>query len=632
MAEAAALVISVSSVISIFQSCVHTYKALNNALGMQHAVEGMDLELRIEEMKLRIWGRGRGICDDINEETESVVVDPDLRAVQLRHDDVLHIPGMRPLIYQTLKRMYEVLASCRQLAEKYVGSKTAIPATEVEQESASAPSSNGNLVAKTDKRSKFARLQDKFRWAARDRQVFREMLKELTSLNNGLGNLLPRDDTDALFRSLVSEIIHSNEDLKTVIYASVGDSKVSTVLRLRQNNMTNLSESIPLPPAETPAGVTDTETSQYLISISSFPDFEEPRVSITPGSNTPNFRSLHDYQPPTGPEPESRREKVLIEWRSRRAESEKSKISADELARRYGHIVCVLQQTAASSDEYRILNCLGFCRSYARLPDGSAYPIVGFVYRLPVNAASHAPPITLRKVIGDAFASAELQIPNLEDRYHLARALATSLHQLHCAGWIHRKFSSYNILFFFDKANGKVNVKRPYLCGWQYARPDGTDATMDKLVSEGTTLAKGDLDMYVHPARLHRNEFTGVPRFRKSYDIYSLGVVLMEIAFWEPIIAFTSLDDRKKIESFLVRVNDYGTEWTAAMHAAAEEELGPEMGTPYRDAVLSCLNDLRRWDRDDAGIEVSDLKNMDLEIEREFYWRVVDKLYRMYKQ
>jgi uncharacterized ParB-like nuclease family protein len=50
MAEAAALVISVSSVISIFQSCYHTYKALNNALGMQHAVEGMDLELRIEEM------------------------------------------------------------------------------------------------------------------------------------------------------------------------------------------------------------------------------------------------------------------------------------------------------------------------------------------------------------------------------------------------------------------------------------------------------------------------------------------------------------------------------------------------------------------------------------------------------
>jgi hypothetical protein len=247
-----------------------------------------------------------------------------------------------------------------------------------------------------------------------------------------------------------------------------------------------------------------------------------------------------------------------------------------------------------------------------------------------VNAASHTPPITLRKAIGDAFASAELQMPNLEERYHLARALATSLHQLHCAGWIHRKFSSYNILFFFDEANGKVNIKQPYLCGWQYARPDGTDATRQRGIaeSEGTTFAMGDLDMYVHPARLHNNEFTGIPRFRKNYDIYSLGVVLMEVAFWEPIIAFASLHNRKEIESFVVRIDDYGTEWRKAMHAAAEKELGPEMGTFYWDAVLFCLNDPRRWNRDEAGIEVDDLKNMDLGIEREFYWRVVDKLYR----
>jgi hypothetical protein len=526
MAEAAALVIGVASVISTFQSCIHTYKALSNALGMQHAVEGMNLELRIEEMRLRIWGRGRGICDDIDEEIGADVPDPDLRAVQLRHDDVLHIPGMRPLIYQALKRMHEVLSSCGQLAEKYAGSKNTVPATESEQGSAFAPSSNGNLAAKAEKRSKIARLQDKFRWAARDREAFRGMLKELNSLNNGLGNLLSRDDTAALFRSLVSEMIHSNEDLKTIINASFGDSKVATILRLRQKNMTNLSERIPLPSAKILAGATDTDTSQYLLSISNFPDFEEPCVRTIPDSDIPIFRSFHDYQPPTGSAAESRRERVLIEWRSRRAESEESKISPDELDRRYGHIVCLLQQTAASSDEYRILDCLGFCRSYARLPDGSTHPIVGFVYRPPVNAASHTPPITLRKVIGDAFASTKLQIPNLEDRHHLARALATSLHQLHCAGWIHRKISSYNILFFFYGSNGKVYLKRPYLCGWQYARPDGTNAMRqsDKMVSEGLTYAKGDLDMYVHPKRLHNNEFTGVPRFGKA-TTYTVSVL-----------------------------------------------------------------------------------------------------------
>jgi hypothetical protein len=107
---------------------------------------------------------------------------------------------------------------------------------------------------------------------------------------------------------------------------------------------------------------------------------------------------------------------------------------------------------------------------------------------------------------------------------------------------------------------------------------------------------------------------------------------LIEIAFWEPIIAFANPEHRKEIESFVVRLGDYNTEWRKAMHAAAEKELGPEMGTPYRDAVLSCINVPRLWDRDKEGIEVDDLKNLDLGVEKEFYWRVVDRLYRMYRQ
>ena len=123
--------------------------------------------------------------------------------------------------------------------------------------------------------------------------------------------------------------------------------------------------------------------------------------------------------------------------------------------------------------------------------------------------------------------------------------------------------------------------------------------------------------VYVYPARLRNDGFTGVPRFRKNYDLYNLGVVLLEIAFWEPILAFTSPKDRKEIESFVVRVNE-STAWRRAMHAAAEQELGPEMGAPYRDAVLFCIKGPRLKDRDKEGIEADDLKNMDLGVERDF--------------
>ncbi len=62
--------------------------------------------------------------------------------------------------------------------------------------------------------------------------------------------------------------------------------------------------------------------------------------------------------------------------------------------------------------------------------------------------------------------------------------------------------------------------------------------------------------------------------------MYSIGVMLLEIAFWEPAHVFQKEGQRHKDAEM-------------KMHQAAEKELASEVGGLYRDAVVRCLKGLR---------------------------------------
>ncbi|KAH6867211.1 hypothetical protein B0T10DRAFT_467999 [Thelonectria olida] len=245
------------------------------------------------------------------------------------------------------------------------------------------------------------------------------------------------------------------------------DHKAATTIELRRRNMTNFSENMSPFPDKTLQQTDDgNEVCRCPILISCFPGFTEPRLK----NGMLAMRPVHDYEP-AGVSATlhsgmlQKRELVLTEWRSTHTELENSTISAEELARCCDHIASLLRGTAVSNDDYRILNCLGFCLVTGRLLNGCETSIVCFVYRLPTNVAGNSPLSTQRKIIGDSFTAPDPCIPDLDDRCHLAYSLAISLYHLHCAGWIHRKMSSYNIFFFRDKASGEIELTRPYLKG-----------------------------------------------------------------------------------------------------------------------------------------------------------------------
>ena len=79
-------------------------------------------------------------------------------------------------------------------------------------------------------------------------------------------------------------------------------------------------------------------------------------------------------------------------------------------------------------------------------------------------------------------------------KFKLARSLAVALYQLQCAGWVHRKISSYNVIFFRNRTTNELNLDQPFLVGWHYSRPDDQRRIFP---SEQGSEGIGDLDMYV---------------------------------------------------------------------------------------------------------------------------------------
>jgi hypothetical protein len=78
--------------------------------------------------------------------------------------------------------------------------------------------------------------------------------------------------------------------------------------------------------------------------------------------------------------------------------------------------------------------------------------------------------------------------------------------------------------------DGTPDYSQPYISGFEYSRPDEEDLT--------STATDNAWPVYTHP------DYMGVDRerYRKTFDMYSMGIILLEIAWWKPadeILGFT---------------------------------------------------------------------------------------------
>lgn len=228
-----------------------------------------------------------------------------------------------------------------------------------------------------------------------------------------------------------------------------------------------------------------------------------------------------------------------------------------EILTRIGQLAVLLNRR--HSARARLLPCRGF----SRIPGRCA---IALVFQFPSGCFS--PPTPLRHMLDT---TKMREKPSLETRLRLALTLAVALFQFHAVGWVHKSFRSSNILFFSDENSSPLTLENPYLVGFEYAREDAG-------FSDNPVYPDIATDIYRHP------QTWGKPttNFQKMHDIYSLGVVLLEIGLWQPVAALEKTQFRDLVYSDRFDVQEL-------FQTEAARRLPFGLGSAYAKVVRKCL-------------------------------------------
>lgn len=124
------------------------------------------------------------------------------------------------------------------------------------------------------------------------------------------------------------------------------------------------------------------------------------------------------------------------------------------------------------------------------------------------------------------------------------------------------------------------DLSEPYLTGFDYSRAEDAvsmSSNAPKAISE---------DLYRHPSVRG-----GPPRersrrlgYKKRHDIYSLGVVLSEIAHWKPVEDILGVEDRSK-----VKVKDVISVRSKLLGKGSIDRVRFLVGVAVAEAISACL-------------------------------------------
>lgn len=239
-----------------------------------------------------------------------------------------------------------------------------------------------------------------------------------------------------------------------------------------------------------------------------------------------------------------------------------------------------LLATPEKPSDFHVMDCLGFIEDDILT--------ARFIYKLPESYTFPAVYSTGAKFPRDLLSVIEKdkQPPPLEQRIKLAQVLVSSVHSLHLSGWLHKSLRPTNVLLF-SNSSGSFDVTAPRIVGFEQSRPDG-----DIWISPGA-VSHGPTDIYVHPNyRLQPESDTKATtvRFRRVYDYYSLGLMLLEIALWRPlkrVLPKTGGSDAESNELLTVLV----------------PSLIPRVGSAFAKAVRKCIETDFEEDQPGTGAE-----------------------------
>ena len=259
---------------------------------------------------------------------------------------------------------------------------------------------------------------------------------------------------------------------------------------------------------------------------------------------------------------EGQEKKVLLEWKGYAAQrthpvgTPEFEEAGKALFERVKDLVTLLKHDPKPTN-FPVLKCLGTFHD----PGKQRF---GVVYDFPPNSATS---IRLHRLLRRG--RAQEVYPDLGQKFRLAKILVSSLHTFHTSGWLHKNISSSNVIFFLNSSTKlfEPDLTQPYIIGFHHSRKDDPGA-----YTEGPELLDAQKE-YQHP-----NYRQGSGRFRKGYDYYSLGLVLLEIGTWSSLShiygRWTTHSPKQLNEEYL--------KW-------CDNDLKKAMGPIYHSVTKRCL-------------------------------------------
>ena len=210
---------------------------------------------------------------------------------------------------------------------------------------------------------------------------------------------------------------------------------------------------------------------------------------------------------------------------------------------------------------FPILTCAGYYHSLGRRRFGIVY----YFPPQPVNLLSSMPNVETPMSLRDIFLrlTKRIERPSLDEVFAIALRLISVVVTMHKANWLHKNISSYNIIFFPDRFTSIADsMGLPYFTGFSYSRQN--------LGQTFTVLGPRELD-YQHPKYQRGQE-----QFRQEFDYFSIGLVLLELAFWMPLEKLKIRGDPEELLETLLK------DWLPMVKSY--------MGDAYAEAVSACLH------------------------------------------
>ncbi|KAI5838199.1 HET-s/LopB domain protein [Morchella snyderi] len=173
----------------------------------------------------------------------------------------------------------------------------------------------------------------------------------------------------------------------------------------------------------------------------------------------------------------------------------------------------------------------------------------------------------------------------LNERFALAKRLARSIMFVHTSNLVHKNIRPDTIVLFQDS---KSLLGMPFLVGFQKIRPANGMTTM-------ASDAEWEKDLYRHPTR---QGLKPEDTYKMQHDIYSLGVLLLEIGLWTSFVQWNeSLKHFEpgpdlKVDAETLAMKDVKRKaniMKSLLLRMAMELLPGAMGPKYAEVAISCL-------------------------------------------